>query len=119
MSHFGSAPSIPRTRLAGVFLAACCALALASCARSQPQQEASAAPAEPQPAYCEPRRETDCEFRGVARKTIDPAEFARLKLAYERRCLRHAEKTEQERLHRLQASGVCTVRPAPALAASR
>ncbi len=105
----------------GVLLAAliASAVALGGCARQQGQQEAQAAQARPQPAYCQRRPAPDCEFRTASLRTVDPAEFARLKLAYQRRCIRHAEKAERERMRELQASGACKGRPAPSLAASR
>lgn len=118
MSHFGSAIAsltVAHAR-SGVLLAAL--VVAAGCARQPGHQEANAALAEP-PAYCQPRPAPDCEFRNANLKTVDAAEFARLKLAYERRCIRRAEKVERERLRELQAAGACAARPAPALAASR
>jgi hypothetical protein len=120
MSHFGSATSL--TQAAGkpaVLLAAAITAVLGGCAQQQREQEANAALPEPRPAYCEPRAMPDCGFRGSTLKTVDPAEFSRLKLAYERRCIRHAEKAERERMRELQASGACEARPAPSLATSR
>lgn len=93
--------------------------AVAGCARQHRQQEANAALLQPPPAYCRPRPAPDCTFRNASPRTVDPAEFARLKLAYERRCIRHAEKSERERMHQLQASGACDGRPAPSLTTSR
>ena len=123
MSHFGSAPTTPTVARAkpGVLLAAATAMTLAGCARQQSQHEAQAAvpPPEPRPAYCEPSPAPDCAFKGSRLKTVDPAEFARLKLAYERRCIRHAERAERERMRELHAAGACEGRPAPSLAASR
>ncbi|MGQ0681310.1 hypothetical protein [Bradyrhizobium sp.] len=118
MSHFGSAIAsltVAHAR-SGALLAAL--VVAAGCARQPGHQEANAALAEP-PAYCQPRPATDCAFRNANLRTVDAAEFARLKLAYERRCVRRAEKVERERLRELQAAGACTSRPAPALAASR
>lgn len=121
MSHFGSAlasQTVAR-RKPGVLLAALIAVALAGCARQQGQHEAQATSASPQPAYCEPGPAPDCAFKGSRLKTVDSAEFARLKGAYERRCIRHAEKAERERMRELQTAGACTGRPEPSLAASR
>jgi hypothetical protein len=123
MSHFGSSitsPTAARTR-PGVFLSALIAAALAGCAQQQSQHEAQAAvpQPQPQPAYCAASPAPDCAFKGSKLKTVDPAEFARLKDAYERRCIRRAEKAERERMRELHAAGVCGERPAPALAASR
>jgi hypothetical protein len=118
MSHFGSAfASLTVTRAkSGVLLAAL--VVAAGCARQPSHQEANAALPEP-PAYCQPRPAPDCAFRNTNLRTVDAAEFARLKLAYERRCVRRAEKVERERLRELQAAGACAGRPAAALAASR
>jgi hypothetical protein len=123
MSHFGSAiTSLTAAReKRGLFVAALIAVALAGCAQQQGHQEAQAAvpPPQPQPAYCEPSPAPNCAFKGSQLKTVDAAEFARLKTAYERRCIRHAEKAERERMRELQAAGACEGRPAPSLAASR
>ncbi|HKU05597.1 MAG TPA: hypothetical protein VJR30_05975 [Bradyrhizobium sp.] len=122
MSHFG--PNLTSlTAISGkpaMLLAVL--VVVAGCAQQRSQQEANAALVEPepaQPAYCQPAPAPDCEFKSANRRTVDPAEFARLKLAYERRCIRHAEKAERERMRELQAAGVCEGRPAPALATSR
>ena len=123
MSHFGSAiTSLTAAReKRGLVVAALVAMALAGCARQQGHQEAQAAvpPPQPQPAYCEPSPAPNCAFKGSQQKTVDAAEFARLKTAYERRCIRHAEKAERERMRELQAAGACAGRPAPSLAARR
>ena len=96
------------------------AAAAAGCAQQRSQPEANAVPAEEtEPAYCQPRPAPDCQFRNASLRTVDPEEFTRLKIAYERRCTRRAEKAERERMRELQAAGVCHSRPAPSLAASR
>ena len=97
------------------------AMALAGCAQQQGQHEAQAAAAspQPQPAYCQLGPAPDCAFNGSRLITVDSEEFARLKGAYQRRCIRHAEKVERERMRELQAAGACMGRPAPSLAASR
>jgi hypothetical protein len=119
MSHFGSATSLANNP--GLLVTALIALAaaLAACAQQQSQQEARAAPEPQRPAYCEPRPAPDCEFRQSTLKTVDPAEFTRLKVAYQRRCIRHAGRAERARMRELQASGACEGRPAPSLATSR
>ena len=102
-----------------MLVAALAAMALTGCAQQQAHQEANAVTEPPRPAYCEARPAPDCAFRGSIPRTVDPAEFDRLKLAYERRCIRHAEKAERERMRELHASGACEGRPAPSLAARR
>ena len=123
MSHFGSAiTSLPAVRARpGVLLAVLIAVAMAGCAQQQSEHEAQAAlpQPQPQPAYCAASPSPDCAFKGSKLKTVDAAEFARLKVAYERRCVRRAEKAERERMRELHAAGLCGERPAPALAASR
>ena len=123
MSHFGSAiTNMTVARGSPGVLAAMLILAagaVAGCAKQPGHQEANAALPPPRPAYCEPSPAPDCRFKQSALRTVDPAEFARLRLAYERRCIRRAEKTERERMRELHASGACEGRPAPALAASR
>ena len=109
-----------------------CAIAVAGCARQPPQhelqlseQEIKAAPARaavrvrrhsepqryaelkirrPDPALLSPQPEPDCEFRRSDLKTVDPDEWAHLKVEYERLCYQVAEKTARERLSLLQTS---------------
>jgi hypothetical protein len=124
MSHFGSIITglIAAAQKPGALLAAlvATAVAIAGCARQQgPQEAQAAAPPKPEPVYCQPNPLPDCQFKGSTLKTVDAAEFARLKLAYERRCIRHAERVERERMRELHAAGACEGRPAPSLAASR
>ena len=116
MFHSGS---LVRCSKPGIVLAAVIAAALAGCAKQQGHREANASAARPQPAYCEPAPAPDCEFRGSKLKTVDSEEFDRLKGAYERRCIHHAEKAERERMRQLQAAGACAGKPAPSVAASR
>jgi hypothetical protein len=109
-----------------------CALAVAGCARDPAQrefnpvrQEVRAAPVRA-PArahrYTEPRRYAgprihrpdasllapqpapDCEFKRSSVNTVDPNEWARLKIDYERQCYQDAEKIARDRLRLLQAS---------------
>ena len=122
MSHFGSAISRAGPGILAALSTGLLAMALAGCAQQQGQHEAQAAvasPQQPQPAYCQPGPAPDCAFKGSRLSTVDSEEFARLKGAYERRCIRHAEKVARERMGELQAAGACTGRPAPSLAASR
>jgi hypothetical protein len=53
----------------------------------------------------------DCEFRGTELKTVDPDQWARLRLDYERQCYQRAEKTVRDRLRLLQASSRCEIEP--------
>jgi hypothetical protein len=84
-------------------------LALTGCAQSsapEPIQNASAEDTlacKPEPALLVPQSAPDCVFRRAELKTIDPDQWARLKIEYERQCYQNAEKTVRERLRRLQA----------------
>jgi hypothetical protein len=103
-----------------------CAMAVAGCAQNPAQREVRADPihaATPAHAYPEPRIRRparallvsqpapDCEFRGADRNTVDPEEWARLKLDYERQCYQRAEKIARDRLRQLQASSRCEIEP--------
>jgi hypothetical protein len=102
-------------------------MAVAGCARNPAGPEVKAAPvpaATPARGYPEVRIHRparallvsqpapDCEFRGADRNTVDPDEFTRLKLDYERQCYQRAEKVARERLRQLQASSRCEIEPA-------
>jgi hypothetical protein len=107
-----------------------CALALAGCASNSAQRESKPAPAihvaAPPHRYSEPRIRRpdrallapqpvpDCEFRGSDDlKPVDPDQWARLKLDYERQCYQKAEQTVRDRLRLLQASSRCEIEPVP------
>jgi hypothetical protein len=94
------------------------AITVADCAH-HPDQQATTAGAKSESQACraekallEPQPAPDCEFRGADLKTVDPEQFARLKLDYERQCYLHAEKMARDRLRLLQASKQCRTRPA-------
>jgi hypothetical protein len=46
----------------------------------------------------------DCGFSRSDLKTVDPDQWARLKVEFERKCFQHAEKMVRERLRQLQAA---------------
>jgi len=112
-----------------------CAMVLAGCANNSAQREVkadpAAAPAEvhtqlrihrPKRALLAPQPAPDCELRASDLKTVDPDQWARLKLDYERQCYQAAEKMVRNRLRLLQASSRCeieTVRHSPATIRSR
>jgi hypothetical protein len=110
----------------------------AGCARNPPQREASSVrhevKATPVRAAARPRQHSersyskllirrpdaallaphplpDCEFNRSDVKAVDPNEWARLKLEYERQCYQDAEKAARERLSQLQASSTCEIEP--------
>ena len=67
----------------------------------------------PDLALLSPQPAPDCEFKRSDLKTVDPDEWARLKVEYERQCYLDAEKAARDRLILLQASATCEVEPAP------
>jgi hypothetical protein len=113
-----------------------CAMAVAGCARNPPHREfvparheVKAAPVRthrysqprrhaelrihrPAPALLAPQPVPDCEFKKTDVNAVDPNEWARLKIDYERQCYQQAEKTARDRLRLLQASSMCDVEPA-------
>lgn len=75
-------------------------------ARIKPRtsQHASSRVHGPDSALLAPQPAPSCEFKRADVKAVDPNEWARLKIEYERQCYQDAEKTARERLSRLQAS---------------
>jgi hypothetical protein len=66
----------------------------------------------PDRALLAPQPAPDCEFRGSDDlKPVDPDQWARLKLDYERQCYQKAEQTVRDRLQLLQASSRCEIEP--------
>jgi hypothetical protein len=118
-----------------------CSLSFAGCARDPAQREVSPAlherkapPARapmrarrytepvryaepkirrPDLALLSPQPVPDCEFKRSDLKTVDPDEWARLKVEYERQCYLDAEKAARDRLALLQASSTCEIEPVP------
>jgi hypothetical protein len=111
-----------------------CAMAVTGCAKNTTQREVRADPAQvaapaapaapaaapvrrhsevrirrPNRSLLVPQSAPDCEFRRADLKTVDPDEWARLKLDYERQCYREAEQTVRNRLRMLQASSKCEI----------
>ncbi len=101
-----------------------CAMAVAGCARNPVHHQVQAAPVHTAPpvhrhtelrirrpdrALLKPQSAPDCEFKKDDLKTVDPDQFARLKLDYERQCYQKAEKAARERLQLLQASSKCEI----------
>jgi hypothetical protein len=95
------------------------AVAVAGCARNSSQVElkTSVAHKQSESRVCRseklslaPPTEPDCEFKGVDVNSVDPDQFSRLKLDYERQCYQRAEKIARDRLRRLQSSRRCEIR---------
>lgn len=58
------------------------------------------------------QRAPDCEFRDMSDlEPVDPDQWLRLKLAYERQCYQHAEQVARKRLRLLQAASTCEIEP--------
>ncbi len=122
--------SRPLRALASRLLTLCaisCAMAVAGCASNSAQREVKADPApaaspaevHSQPRIHRPNRALltsqpapDCELKASDLKTVDPDQWARLKLDYERQCYQAAEKMVRGRLRLLQASSRCEIEPA-------
>lgn len=65
----------------------------------------------PDLALLSPQPAPDCEFNRSDLKTVDPNEWARLKVEYERQCYLDAEKAARDRLAQLQTASTCEVEP--------
>jgi hypothetical protein len=99
-----------------------CVLMFSGCApgpehpqsRPDPVNAAAASPVtsvaqmcRPERALLVPPRAPDCGFGWSNLKTVDPDQWARLKVESERKCYQNAEKIVRERLRLLQASLTC------------
>lgn len=65
----------------------------------------------PDPVLLAPQPAPDCELKRSDFKTMDPDEWARLKVEFERQCFQDAEKAARDRLTLLQASSTCEIEP--------
>jgi hypothetical protein len=61
----------------------------------------------PDSALLVPQSAPDCVFGRPDLKTLDPEQWARLKVEYERQCYQRAERTVREQLRQLQAAMKC------------
>ena len=78
---------------------------------SEPVRYAEPKIRRPNLALLSPQPAPDCEFNRSDLKTVDPDEWARLKVEYERQCYLDAEKAARERLVLLQSSSTCEIEP--------
>jgi hypothetical protein len=78
---------------------------------SEPYRYAEPKIRRPNLALLTPQPVPDCEFKRSDLKTVDPDEWARLKVEYERQCFQDAEKAARERLALLQTSSTCEIEP--------
>jgi hypothetical protein len=63
----------------------------------------------PDPLLLVPQTAPDCEFKKTDIAAMDPQEWSRLKVEYERSCYRDAEKAARARLSLLQEAGSCEI----------
>jgi hypothetical protein len=96
-----------------------CVLVVSGCAGSAPQIETRSEPVHTPAQMCHidrtlltPVRAPDCGFGRADLKTVDPEQWSRLKLEFERKCYQNAEKIARERLRRLQVAARCEVQTA-------
>ena len=96
-----------------------CVLVVSGCAGSAPQVETRSEPVHTPAQMCHidralltPAHAPDCGFGRADLKTVDPEQWARLKLEFERKCYQNAEKIARERLRRLQVAARCEVQTA-------
>jgi hypothetical protein len=82
--------------------------------RHDPPRASAIASEHPEPQLCRPDRALlvpprapDCGFGRSDLKTLDPEQWTRLKIEYERKCYQIAEKAVRERLRLLQAANRC------------
>ncbi len=124
-----AARSTTRSALAGKLAnlgAIICTLAICGCAANVPQPESRSEPmrsgvpaAEAVSHMCHidrallaPARAPDCGFGRSNLKTLDPDQWAQLKLEFEKKCYQRAEKTLRERLRQLQVATRCGIEQA-------
>ena len=126
----GRSSSAPKLRTVFVIV---CAIGVTGCARNPVQRELKANPPQrviraapvrlparvrvhskerqqaelhvrrTDPALLTPQPAPDCEFKRTDLKAVDPDEWARLRVEYERQCYQDAERSARERLTELQA----------------
>ena len=61
----------------------------------------------PDPALLAPPSPPDCRYGRPELKTVDPDQWARLSVEFERQCYLRAERSVRERLRLLQAATRC------------
>jgi len=113
-----------RRTLAALGMAAIYAMAVSGCtpgstveSKSDPVSTSAASPTEPQNcrldrALLVAQPAPDCGFGRADLKTLDPDQWIRLKLEYELKCYKEAEKVARIRLRLLQAATRCEASPA-------
>jgi len=103
-----------------------CTLAIAGCAGNAPQPDSRSEPnrsgivsprSDAQMCHIDrallvPARAPDCGFGRSDLKTLDPEQWAHLKIEFEKKCYQHAEKMIRERFRQLQVASRCGVEQA-------
>jgi hypothetical protein len=98
-----------------------CALVVSACSQGSaldskydPVNGPAAPPTNPEPSICRPdhallmpQPAPDCGFGRAALKTLDPDQWSRLKLEYELKCYKEAERNVRQRLRLLQGAAKC------------
>jgi hypothetical protein len=101
-------------------------LAISGCAgnapqpdsRSDPNRSALSAPrSDSQMCHIDrallvPAHAPDCGFGQSALKTLDPEQWAHLKIEFEKKCYQHAERMIRERFRQLQVASRCGIEQA-------
>jgi hypothetical protein len=101
-------------------------LAISGCAANAPQPDSRSEPnhsglAAPRSdsqmchidrALLVPAHAPDCGFGQSALKTLDPEQWAHLKIEFEKKCYQHAEKVIRDRLRQLQVASRCGIEQA-------
>src|SRR5271169_6897397 len=100
-----------------ILRAIACAMAVSACSQGStfdPINASATSPTNSESQICRPDRALlapqpapDCGFGRADLKTLDPEQWARLKLEYELKCYKEAEKTARQRLRLLQAANKC------------
>jgi hypothetical protein len=121
----GETSGIPSRRVASRLPVLCAlgfAVTLSACSQGSTFETTvnadAASPANSEPicrpdrALLAPQPAPDCGFGRADLKTVDPDQWAHLKLEYELKCYREAEKTTRQRLRQLQAAAKCEASPA-------
>jgi predicted small secreted protein len=101
----------PEVQSAGPEVKASPVRAAARIHRSSQQSYAKPLIRRPDAALLAPLPAPDCEFNRTNVSAVDPNEWARLKIEYERQCYQDAEKAARDRLSQLQASSTCEIEP--------
>jgi hypothetical protein len=102
-----------------------CLLVVSGCAgnapqpetRSEPMRSGAAPGSDSQMCHIDrallvPVRAPDCGFGRSDLKTLDPEQWAHLKIEFEKKCYQHAEKMVRDRLRQLQVASRCGIEQA-------